>query len=340
MTDLLPAPVPELDEGWLAARREHLVRELAAPAPSPRVSRRGVLGGVGAVCGAGAASAAGLILAGGPGASSAFAGWRAAPSVPAAGQLQSATARCEQPQPKAPPPGGVSTSLGPKPSGGPPAWPDPSTWRLQVSDVRGPFSMLVFSAPPDATVMCIAGPDFSAISLGVNHSAAAGGVLANGIAIERYATARNPQGPEPYTFVVGRVGSAVSAATLQLSDGTTVTATVSGGRLLAWWPGQAAATAAQLTTPSATVTQALSAATPPEQPTAHVGTATGSCRGVQGADRPSTCTAKAGPFVAAHSGAATGSCGGVQGAGPSTCAGGAEGHVVRGAPRGVVVGGR
>jgi hypothetical protein len=65
------------------------------------------------------------------------------------------------------------------------------------------------------------------------------------------------KGGQPYTIVQGEVQAGVTAATLVLSDGSDVKATVADGSLAAWWPGSAHTTAAHVTTGSATTTQQL-----------------------------------------------------------------------------------
>src|SRR5579859_4689726 len=87
-----PTSVPVPSDAWVAARRDHLLSELGRT-PEHRPHRR-LIGGIGALAAAGAATAAGLLIAGGPAASTAFAGWRAVPTAPAPGQLPAAEVRC------------------------------------------------------------------------------------------------------------------------------------------------------------------------------------------------------------------------------------------------------
>ena len=68
----------------------------------------------------------------------------------------------------------------------------------------------------------------------------------------------------PYSFADGHAGSDVTAATLQLTDGSAVRATIAHGWFVAWWPGNRAVTAVQITTPTGTHTQRLG--TPPAPP--------------------------------------------------------------------------
>jgi hypothetical protein len=54
------------------------------------------------------------------------------------------------------------------------------------------------------------------------------------------------------TLVDGRIGDGVQRVVIDRSDGTSVTATVAGGWYLAWWPGTAYATKAEVTTATGT----------------------------------------------------------------------------------------
>jgi hypothetical protein len=207
-----PTSVPVPSDAWVAARRDHLLAELRRT-PGRRAHRR-LVGGLGALAGAGAATAAGLLIAGGPAASTAFAGWRAAPTAPAPGQLPAAEASC---------PAG-----GPSPGGkvGPPRAVPPGPPAL--SDVRGPYSMLLYLDSDGGSTMCMSGGSFVRVLPTSPPSAPA--PAADGLVIDRVAGGA-------VTFVEGRVGSAVTGAALTLADGTRVTVTVGGGHFIAWWPG-------------------------------------------------------------------------------------------------------
>ena len=61
----------------------------------------------------------------------------------------------------------------------------------------------------------------------------------------------------PYTLVDGRVAPGVTGVTLVRDDGQDVVATVDDGWLVAWWPGSATATSAQVNTASGTTNEAL-----------------------------------------------------------------------------------
>jgi hypothetical protein len=51
-----------------------------------------------------------------------------------------------------------------------------------------------------------------------------------------------------FSVIEGSVGSQVSGATLLLSDGSSVVATVSNGLFAAWWPSQATVSSVMVTT--------------------------------------------------------------------------------------------
>jgi len=217
MTD--PTSVPTPSEAWVAARRDHLVAELRRT-PERHLHRR-LVGGLGAVAAAGAASAAGLLIAGGPATSTAFAGWRAAPAAAAPGQLPAAEASCPaggaSPGDKVGPPGAVPP--------GPPA----------LSDVRGPYSMLLYISGDGGTSLCMS--DGSFVRILPTPAPSAPAPAADGLVIDRLAIPTQDGSGGAVTFVEGRVGSAVTAAALTLDDGTRVTVTVGGGHFIAWWPG-------------------------------------------------------------------------------------------------------
>lgn len=167
--------------------------------------------------------AAVLLLAGG--ASSAFAGWTAAPTAPNAAQLTAADTYCA-----------AHT-----------AWPG---LPLQLTDERGPFTVEVHA---DATTndFCITGPSFTNTS-GFSTSPPVD-VPAGSLFLWSEQTATHDA--QAYGYVIAQAAHDVSAATLTLDDGTEVTATVQNGWAVAWWPGSHQVASAQLTTPTGTQTQ-------------------------------------------------------------------------------------
>src|ERR1700685_2631087 len=165
-------------------------------APRPRLA---IGGGV-----ATAAGTTAVILALTGGATTAFAGWKAAPTKAAPGQLGAAGRAC--------------TSQGPV-AGLP----------LALSDVRGPFTLQVYANEHESAT-CINGPGLSAVR--VEESSQVETVPAGQVQFSGAMSSAQPR--QPYSFAQGRTGAGVRAVTLNLSDGTTVNATVGDGWYLAW----------------------------------------------------------------------------------------------------------
>lgn len=186
--------------------------------PRPRLA---IGGGV-----ATAAGATAMILALTSGATNAFAGWKATPTKAAPGQLGAAGRAC--------------SSQGPV--GGLP---------LALSDVRGPFTLQVY-ANDNTSATCINGPGISAVR--ISQSSQAETVPAGEIQMSPGPPAARDG--QPYSFSEGRTGAGVQAVTLNLSNGTTVDATVGHGWYLAWWPSGSALKSATVTTASGDHTQA------------------------------------------------------------------------------------
>jgi hypothetical protein len=218
-----------------AALRERAAPIHASPAllatdyrPRTRRLRAPVAIGGGLTTTAAAVTAAVLLLT--DGASNAFAGWTPRPSVPTKGQIADARSGCA----------------------GHLAFPG---LPLQLTDTRGPFAFQIYS---DATTtdFCITGPSFASSS-GFRFSPAP--VVPAG-ALGPVSTSSPSLGGQTYGYLISRAGADVTAATLTLDDATDVTATVSNGWAVAWWPGSHQVTAAQVTTPAGTHTQAFAPA--------------------------------------------------------------------------------
>jgi hypothetical protein len=176
---------------------------------------------VGALGVSGTAVAAIAAVTLGSSAAPAFAGWTPRPTSPAAGQLAAAEQAC-------------STNLG----------------TPVLTDTRGPYTVSIYA---DATSnhTCLEGGSLSIASASSGPSAAdvpAGQVQLAGSGVE------NSSG-QALTLVEGRIGAGVTSVTIDRSDGSSVLATVSGGWYLAWWPGTAHATTADVTSTSGTVTE-------------------------------------------------------------------------------------
>ncbi len=248
MNDLQIPPVPNPSDLRFSTRQAHLVREITV---YRRRRRRGSLAVGGGALVAGGVTTVVLVL-GGPGTTNAFAAWTASPTTPAPRQVVSAEAAClaaAASPAKAPP--GVATG----------------TTQVSLVDTRGPFTLVLFGSntSTDGPLMCVSGPSVSPSteqnsvfqSIG-NQSALPG---AGQITLDRLRPEAADDG-QPYTVAEGSVGSGVTAATLTLSDGSQVVATVGNGLFLAWWPGSAGVTSATLTTDSGTTSERIDAPTP------------------------------------------------------------------------------
>jgi hypothetical protein len=266
MNDLSAPPVPELSNTSIAAHRNRLVREIATP-DRRHVSRGFALRGGSALAAVGAATAAVLVLFVGARAPNAFAGWSATPTRPASGQTASALWRCT---------GRAAHSTGAQSEA--PA----ERWRPVLTDTRGPFTAMILRGA-GATATCLTGPSFTTST--ANAPQAGGSYHVSGILVGVASPAGRPDvlqmsvmgfsrpssgpirqasqmhltagGGQPFTFVQGQVRAGVTRAALVLSNGSDVHATVADGLFVAWWPGSAHATAAHVTSGSATTTQQL-----------------------------------------------------------------------------------
>jgi hypothetical protein len=109
--------------------------------------------------------------------------------------------------------------------------------------------------------MCVSGPSINSSAQANSQMRSIGGqpVLpeAGQIAVDRL-QAESANDGQAYTIAEGSVGSGVTAATLVLSDGSDVVTTTGNGLFLAWWPGSAVVTSANLTTATGTTTQPIS----------------------------------------------------------------------------------
>lgn len=261
MNNLSAPPVPELSREWIAARRDGLVREIATP-QRRQASRRLALGGVGALAAVGAATVAVVVAFAGAGASSAFAGWTATPTTPASGETANALAQCTSRLASS---GGGQSGV---PAGG---------WQPVLTDTRGPFTAMILQSA-SATATCLTGPSFTTTEANAAQGGASQHVLSDGSAtagappgvsilglggsssgpIEQASQSQlTTSGRQPYTFVQGQVAAEVTGVTLSLSDGSNVQATVADGAFVAWWPGRADATSAQVASASGATTQPL-----------------------------------------------------------------------------------
>jgi hypothetical protein len=262
MNDLSPPLVPDLTDEWIAVRRDRFLREIATPS-HPQVSRWLVVGGVGALFAVvSACTVAVLAVFAGAGAPKAFAGWTATPTRPSSGETASALARCTGQL------GGTSGGGSGLPTAG---------WQPLLTDTRGPLTAMVLQSG-GATATCINGPSFTSTAatpesggasntkhvLGVaarvgSHPVSSVSALPPGGAgpISQATQQQLTANGHPYSFVQGQVAAGVTAISFTLSDGSKVQATVADGSFVAWWPGSATATSADVTSATGTAMQHL-----------------------------------------------------------------------------------
>ena len=224
---------PSIEEVW---RRIGEPAGTAGPARARGAARHVRFAvAVSLACGVTAAILMGGVLGAGP--SQAFAGWRATPTAPRAGEISTAESAC------------------------------PARTTLLVADIRGPFSLLLYLTSPEtgdpagAVIACL--PELNSQSfVGVPvQDVAPGAVAVADIETDYASFAGAPVRGSAYTYIVGQVGTAVTGVTLDLQDGTQVQATATNGWFAAWWPGQQGATNAQVLTSTGSVTIPIS--TPP-----------------------------------------------------------------------------
>jgi hypothetical protein len=200
-----------------------------------------------------AAVTAVLVFTAGNTPSVAFAGWSAHPTVAAGGQVRGAESECQR-NPKL-------ASLSPT-----------------LADTRGPYTLLIYAENPGGE--CVTGPSMLSPRgepvVAPLHGAALTTPVA-GDAIKRIdnalVTAKASPPSAALSFNDGRVGAHVTAVTLVLADGSRVQATVANGWFAAWWPGDQAAQAAEVTTTAGTAIQQL--VPPPGYETSAAASATG-----------------------------------------------------------------
>jgi hypothetical protein len=249
MNDLEAPPIPGLSDLRLSTRREHLVREISV---YRRQRRRGSLALGGGALIAGGVTTVVLVLAG-PGPPNAFAAWTPFPTTPAPGQVANAEATCEAGAAAAPPgaPAGVTTDA----------------THVSLVDTRGPFTLVLFGANTSThgALMCVSGPSISPSAHQSSHMSESIGSQpalpgTGQITLDRLQAETADDG-QAYTIAEGSVGSGVTAATLNLSDGSNVVTTTGHGLFLAWWPGSAVVTSATLTTATGTTSQPINSPT-------------------------------------------------------------------------------
>jgi hypothetical protein len=242
MIDLHPAPVPELSEEWIASHQSALIDAVSQP-------HRSALRWVALSGGTVAATASALVLTlvvGGGSTPDAFAGWSPSPTAPAANQLSSADATCQT----------TLAQLAPtnKGSGGASLVPE-------LSDVRGPFTATVFANSAQDEALCLSAPNATSLRWigGSGVPVGSGAIAVDQVSYKSLAG-------QPYTLVVGRIGTGVTGVTLSLQNGDSVTASSGNGLFIAWWPGSHGVTSAAVATAAGSSTQTLNLAGPGAPP--------------------------------------------------------------------------
>jgi hypothetical protein len=241
-------PVPTLSEFRLSTRQEHLVQEIAGRRRNRR--RGGLALGGGALVASGVTTA--LVVLAGPGTANAFAAWTAAPTTPAPGQVSSAEATCEAAAATPPPDKTAGLATG--------------ATQVSLVDTRGPFTLVLFGATTSTTLLCVSGPSINSSAQANSQMRLIGGAQAASpkagqIVVDRL-LAESANDGQAYTIAEGSVGPGVTAATLELSDGSDIVTTTGNGVFLAWWPGSAIVTSASVTTAAGTTTQPSISSTP------------------------------------------------------------------------------
>jgi hypothetical protein len=254
----IPPVLQTLGDDLLIAMKEAVARQQRAPRRRvPTISLRWTprRWATAAVVALGAVAAALVLGTTGGGPPNAFADWSATPTAATTSQLQAAEAACQQESP------------------------DLGSLTPTISDFRGPNSLLVYAQSATTTVCDTGNAPFP--TLVAVWAADSSPVVADAIDPETQGLSTVYATGQLFFKLAGRVGSDVTAVTLVLGDGSTVTATVANGWFAAWWPanwnggqpgeggpiGHAVAHSAQVTTTTGTTTQALdwnSAAPPPE----------------------------------------------------------------------------
>src|SRR5580704_3604323 len=220
----------------------------------PRRQRLAVPVAVGAGAAASAATVGTVLAVVLGGAAPAYAGWSPAPSASTtAPPSPQASQSCLTSLPSNEPAGGQLGS---------------GSWQSVLTDVRGPFTVALFQNN-GAYAACFTSPSFTEVTqVSAADGSASNAQTQNGIVrgtgsgdLQNVVqTHLSTTADGPYTLVDGRVATGVTAVTFVRDDGQDVVATVEDGWLIAWWPGGAAATSAQVTNASGTSTEALQSA--------------------------------------------------------------------------------
>jgi hypothetical protein len=192
-----------------------------------------------------AAAAVALSIFGlGAGTQRAFAGWSPIPTVPAKEQTARAQAACKARLVPFEIRGHTRGHAAPHGLAA-------ERWRTMIADTRGPYTMVLL-ASRNADMHCLIGPRLSQpLSIGGGEGRFSGTdapvLPARRILQTSYGVTWGSD-RQPFSYASGRTGTDVSAVALVLADGRRVSATVTAGWFLAWWPGKQMYVAAEVST--------------------------------------------------------------------------------------------
>jgi hypothetical protein len=232
----------------------------------------------GAVAAAAAAVIAVSFVDLGTSTSQAFAGWTAKPTAASGAETGRAVASCKQ-RLAAIPNSRAAANVA-RASGRRMGLPPIGSLTPVLTDTRGPFTFLVF-AGGNANATCISGPGFTSTSE-ANSAGPPRAVPADGITVTW--AAHTARAGRAYSFLEGHTGADVSSVTVTLSDGRIVQPSTQNGWFVAWWPGNATAASAAVTTAQGTTSAPLPRSVIPACPPAPGG-GPASCAAASGSGR-------------------------------------------------------
>jgi hypothetical protein len=235
MSDLLEAQLRRTLSERAAQIDPAAIARLRAIDYRPRRQRVPVRPALGALGVGGAAAAVLAAITLGSSAAPAFAGWSRTPTPPAAGQLAAAEQACS---------GNLGSPV--------------------LTDTRGPYTASIYAGPTSSHT-CLQG---GSLSIASSTSGPSEATVAAGH-VQLFGNGMENSSGQALTLVDGRIGAGVSSVTIERGDGSSVQATVSGGWYLAWWPGTARASAADVQSTTGTVTEQF--------PSARAGSAPAGC---------------------------------------------------------------
>ena len=216
----------------------------------------------------------------------AFAGWSSSPTPASALQTSAADTACRAQLNAAPGLPGTAEVRG---------------WSQVTSDVRGPFTLVIYESGDNAAT-CLSGPSITMVSRSspdggsMSGSQSGGGAAGPGQgsstitsgagsgSIKHMTIAQlHSTSQGPFTLVEGQLDPGVRALTLVRSDGEHVQASTGNDWFVAWWPGDLDATSVEVTTAAGVTTQPLGRL--PQLPTGN-----GSCAPSSATSPSTACT--------------------------------------------------